>query len=100
MVGLPFMDGGSVRTTVLFVGELLGFCGRGPMVVWVVPTLPGDPIGGRPLPNDPAQQRPLPGEFELPETDTAAAVCLYDHFHSRLPVGSILNWGVARRSFG
>jgi hypothetical protein len=38
--------------------------------------------------------------FELPETKKAAAVCLYVAFHSGSLVGSILNRGVARRSFG
>jgi hypothetical protein len=36
----------------------------------------------------------------LPKTEDAAAVCLYVPFHSRFSVGSILNGGVARRSFG
>src|SRR5262249_559542 len=37
---------------------------------------------------------------EAPETRIAAAVCLYVHFCSRPRVESILNRGVARRSFG
>src|SRR5439155_1040337 len=36
----------------------------------------------------------------LPEAGAAAPVCLYVHFCSRRCVGSILDRGVARRSFG